>query len=325
VPVLTDPSSATGGYVVFPCSPAYDFGQQYPVISGDQRGEPRPSGCAFDAGAYELQVQSCQTVDPETCVPLPGDDPTFEGEFIDFENPEAEPVQQCSYSGVADPSWLEELDLLAEHGPTLENIAIDLLAALHSGSTYLGLPTLDTDRDGRIDQSEIEDALAADDSLDILHEALEYFALLDRNDDGYLHTSELQRFNLLLLTRDRPIHSADVNANHRLELSELLRVIQIYTSGFYGCPFNPADTEDGYLPGSDIMGPFTGQDGSWWCWLHSSDYDDPAPSISMSELLRTIQHYNAGQVIWYLEAGCDQGEDNFCNPAFFYEGEGAAE
>lgn len=92
-------------------------------------------------------------------------------------------------------------------------------------------------------------------------------------------------------------HSADQNRDGRLNLSELLRVIQFYNSPSIGCD---AATEDGFAP--------NGADKS--CAPHASDYNPQDWRISLSELLRAIQIFNSGG---YLP--CPQGfvtEDGFC-------------
>jgi hypothetical protein len=96
---------------------------------------------------------------------------------------------------------------------------------------------------------------------------------------------------------DEPKHSADYNPkDNQINLSELLRVIQIYN--FTGTYYCKEGTEDGYMPGF-------GEDKD--CGNHSSDYthDFTAPgestttrepdwSIDHSELQRMIQFYNYG-------------------------------
>lgn len=80
-------------------------------------------------------------------------------------------------------------------------------------------------------------------------------------------------------------HNADANFDGRIGLGELLRVIQFYNSNGYGCdpPGSDPPTEDGFRPGPGDEG----------CARHDSDYQDPPWRISLSELLRLIQIYNA--------------------------------
>jgi hypothetical protein len=77
------------------------------------------------------------------------------------------------------------------------------------------------------------------------------------------------------------VHSADINGDGRIGLSELLRVIQLYNSGGYHCA---AGTEDGYAPGLA---------GDESCIAHDSDYAPQDWQIGLSELLRVIQFFNS--------------------------------
>lgn len=75
-------------------------------------------------------------------------------------------------------------------------------------------------------------------------------------------------------------HSADTNKNWKIELTELLRVIQFFNSGGYHVE---EDTEDGYGPGFNpekIGLP------------HHSDYNPQNWRIELAELLRLIQFFN---------------------------------
>ncbi|MFM1919901.1 MAG: hypothetical protein RLZZ303_1535, partial [Candidatus Hydrogenedentota bacterium] len=89
-------------------------------------------------------------------------------------------------------------------------------------------------------------------------------------------------------------HSADVNRNRRIELSELLRVVQFYNAGGYRCD---GSSEDGFTPGLP-------EDG---CNTHDSDYAARDGVISLGELLRMTQLFNVGAY-----ARCEDGEDGFC-------------
>jgi len=94
-----------------------------------------------------------------------------------------------------------------------------------------------------------------------------------------------------------PGHSADQSGSRDIELSELLRVIQFFNSDGYHCA-EPADsTEDGYVPGAD---PDARQ-----CTPHDSDYAPQNWEISLSELLRLIQFFNAGG--YHLACGTEDG------------------
>jgi hypothetical protein len=80
-------------------------------------------------------------------------------------------------------------------------------------------------------------------------------------------------------------HSADTNFDSQISLSELLRAIQFFNVGRYSCdpPGAMQPSEDGYLPGA----------GDESCKRHDTDYLDPPWQISLSELLRLIQIFNA--------------------------------
>lgn len=105
--------------------------------------------------------------------------------------------------------------------------------------------------------------------------------------------------NLVPVAVEVVAHVGDSDANGRIDLSELLRVIQLYNSSGYYCAASVGATEDGYVPGVDIAAQS--------CTPHASDYNPQNWAINLSELLRFIQFYNSGG----YEA-CDEGEDQFC-------------
>ncbi len=75
-------------------------------------------------------------------------------------------------------------------------------------------------------------------------------------------------------------HSADLDKDYKINLTELLRVIQFFNSRSYHCD---STSEDGYAPGP----------GDQTCTPHSSDYEPNTPwRISLNELLRLVQFYN---------------------------------
>lgn len=89
-------------------------------------------------------------------------------------------------------------------------------------------------------------------------------------------------------------HSADfMSRDYKIDLSELLRVIQLYTHTDYHC--GTAGEEDGYGLGK----------GDRSCIPHSADYSPGDWKITLSELLRVIQFYNMG---YHPDA---DGEDGF--------------
>ena len=75
-------------------------------------------------------------------------------------------------------------------------------------------------------------------------------------------------------------HAADRQGNARIDLGDLLRVVQLYQAEEYHCL---ASSEDGY--GFGI--------GSRDCAPHHSDYAPQNWRIQLSELLRLVQYYNA--------------------------------
>lgn len=89
-------------------------------------------------------------------------------------------------------------------------------------------------------------------------------------------------------------HAADLNADNRFSISELLRVIQFYNIGAYHCGLS---SEDGYAPRVGLQ----------YCAPHSSDYEPQDWIIGLNELLRLIQFWNSGG--YHLCAG---SEDGFC-------------
>lgn len=96
------------------------------------------------------------------------------------------------------------------------------------------------------------------------------------------------------------IHSADQNENTLIELTELLRVIQFYSSDGLSCATNPDETEDGYVPGAG---------GDTSCGRHASDYAPADWRITLVELMRLIQFYNMGG---YHYCSGEGTEDGFC-------------
>ncbi|MBI1318303.1 MAG: DUF5011 domain-containing protein [Candidatus Hydrogenedens sp.] len=96
------------------------------------------------------------------------------------------------------------------------------------------------------------------------------------------------------------VHRADWNGDNILSLSEVLRIVQFYNVGSYGCDFA---TEDGYGPGrtDHICTPHTADSGG------APSESSPDWTISLAELLRVIQLFNALGFEY-----CGEGEDGFC-------------
>ncbi|MBI1321530.1 MAG: hypothetical protein GC168_21645 [Candidatus Hydrogenedens sp.] len=101
-------------------------------------------------------------------------------------------------------------------------------------------------------------------------------------------------------------HAADQDESGTIGLAELLRLVQFYNSGGYGCL---GGTEDGFGPGATDR----------LCCPHESDYSQGCPdwNIDLSELLRLIQFYN---VDGYTACPDDATEDGYC-PVLALEGE----
>lgn len=79
-------------------------------------------------------------------------------------------------------------------------------------------------------------------------------------------------------------HSADQNGDFKLDLSEMLRVIQLYSAFHFRCE---AGSEDGYAPFGTTLACLD-------CAPYGSDYNPRDCKISLSELLRAIQLFSAG-------------------------------
>lgn len=88
-------------------------------------------------------------------------------------------------------------------------------------------------------------------------------------------------------------HSADSDSDGAISLSELLRVVQLYSVGGFHCD---AASEDGYAPGAE---------GAQDCPGHASDYAPDDWRIGLSELIRLIQLYNAEG--YHASCGTDDG------------------
>jgi uncharacterized delta-60 repeat protein len=118
--------------------------------------------------------------------------------------------------------------------------------------------------------------------------------------DGQAETPDEQVFVVtpdpLVIGPVPPFHSADTNGDSAIDLSELLRVIQLYNTrngtartGHYKVQ---AGTEDGFAPDPTL----TNSDSGGLSRFHSADTggegDNPDGKIDLSELLRVIQIYN---------------------------------
>ncbi len=88
---------------------------------------------------------------------------------------------------------------------------------------------------------------------------------------------------ILILDQEATYHSADINRDRIISLSELLQVIQLYNAAAYHCD---ALAEAYYAPGA-------GEAENETCKRHDSDYLEPAWNIGLRELLHLVQLYNA--------------------------------
>lgn len=106
---------------------------------------------------------------------------------------------------------------------------------------------------------------------------------------------------LTVMTGDDALHSADQDGDNDIDFAELLRVIQLFNAGDFGCDSETEKTEDGYLPnGIDTT-----------CAYHAGDYDPEDWTISLTELLRQVQIFNTGGYTACLEAN-PATEDGYC-------------
>jgi ribosome-associated protein YbcJ (S4-like RNA binding protein) len=148
----------------------------------------------------------------------------------------------------------------------------------------------DLNHDGFLSLEELL-AIAGENILDILD-------LLDANGDDLVQVSEL-----LHIVGPIWIHNADINGDHVISLGDLLRAVQLFNQGGYSCADNAGATEDGFVAtGAGVP-----------CVRHAADYsngEDGDGAISLQELLRLIQLYNAGGYAYC--PGQQPVEDGFC-------------
>jgi len=90
-------------------------------------------------------------------------------------------------------------------------------------------------------------------------------------------------------------HNSDADQDDKIDLTELLRVVQLFNAPSLRCL---AGTEDGYAPGY-------GDTAS--CDPHVADYNKQNWKITLNELLRIIQLFAIGAY-----HPCDSGEDGYC-------------
>jgi hypothetical protein len=89
-------------------------------------------------------------------------------------------------------------------------------------------------------------------------------------------------------------HSADPDGNFIIDLSEVLRVVQLYNADGFGCD---AGAEDG----------FSTNPADRTCAPHNADYDTQDWLLSLSEMLRIVQIYNLQGY-----SNCPANPEGFC-------------
>jgi ELWxxDGT repeat protein len=116
--------------------------------------------------------------------------------------------------------------------------------------------------------------------------------------------------NVLVVQFQAPpeFHTADTTQDRLINLSELLRVVQLFNAhlvtgnpeGMFYC--DPEEKEDGYL----LLPAGAHQD----CAPHASDYKPQDWRINLSELLRVIQFFNSAGYHWCNDAAKEG--DGYC-------------
>lgn len=94
-------------------------------------------------------------------------------------------------------------------------------------------------------------------------------------------------------------HDADSDRDGRIDLRELIRVVQIYNAGGYQCAPLEYATEDGFVPG---LGDFRD------CRPHSGDFNPQNWTFELGELLRMLEIYSHAD--GYVP--CAFSEDGVC-------------
>lgn len=180
---------------------------------------------------------------------------------------------------------------------------------------------IDVDGDGRISVGDLVVILSNNYSTGIGYEDLltQVFAVFDLDVDGYITREEIEliadRCNQIVPTTNGgegtsyseegevtpgeegesqgAFHSGDTNRDWRFSLTEVLRIVQLFNYGGYGCD---EESEDGYGPG---LGKHRN------CAPHSADFRVVDWKIDLAELLRIVQLYNAKR--YTVQEGTEDG------------------
>ncbi|MCX8064114.1 MAG: EF-hand domain-containing protein [Candidatus Hydrogenedentes bacterium] len=166
---------------------------------------------------------------------------------------------------------------------------------------------IDTDGDGKISAGDLIIILGTYYPSVVGYENVlqNIFSMFDLNSDEYITREEIQmiadKCSQVVPSageegEDIPIeegesqpqgnpHSGDFDRDWKFSLAEILRVIQIFNNGGYGCD---EGTEDGYGPG---LGKHRN------CPPHSADFRIIDWKIDLAELLRVVQLYNAKKYV----------------------------
>jgi len=175
-----------------------------------------------------------------------------------------------------------------------ENVEIDLSPSAGSAcgpppveSALLRFAIVDKNKDGRLSRQEFD--LVVPGLSDIS------FGAADTNNDDFLSVPELFQ-----ASQGANVHVGDSNGDGVMDLSEILRIVQLYNTAKYSCAPPSEITEDGYRP--DPLGNFV-------CWPHSADAMEQDWIISLSELLRILQFFRLEAYEWCPERSI---EDGYC-------------
>lgn len=213
-------------------------------------------------------------------------------------------VLSCTELGAPTPVTLEVINLVGESGSCQTNVTVQDLTG----------PTVNLNGDAQVTitcgGTYTEQGAGAFDGCDatvpvviggdtVNTNVANTYTVTYTSEDGSGNVTQISRTVTVTGSCAEGVQSADQDADFNISLSELLRVIQYYSSQGIHCANNPGDTEDGYIPGANIN--------QRACAPHNTDYDPQDWVISLSELIRLIQFYNAD-----VYHPCEGSEDGFC-------------